>query len=156
MCDYEQLLNDADMIGLQVIEKQFKSHAKGLCKGSKIGIKKDMTNTEKACVLAEEIGHYHTTVGNILNQENASQRKQEKIARKWAVNRMLKIEDLFDAVLDGCQTLYDVAEYLGVTEIFLYDAIAVFKQKYGMQYKWNGLTLTFTDHGFFISQNGMK
>lgn len=152
MCDYEQLLDDADMIGLQVIEKNFKSHAKGLCKGSKIGIKKDMTNTEKACVLAEEIGHYHTTVGNILNQKNASQRKQEKIARKWAVNRMLKIEDLFDAVLDGCQTLYDVAEYLGVTEIFLYDAIAVFKQKYGLYYQRNGKRLVFTDCGFYLDK----
>lgn len=55
MCNYEQLLNDADIIGLEVVEKNFKSDAKGLCKGNKIGIRKNMSAAEKACVLAEEM-----------------------------------------------------------------------------------------------------
>ena len=40
MCDYEQLLNDADMIGLQVIEKQFKSTQKDFAKAPKSVSKK--------------------------------------------------------------------------------------------------------------------
>ena len=33
MCNYEKLLHDASMIGLEVKEIQFESDAKGLCKG---------------------------------------------------------------------------------------------------------------------------
>lgn len=47
MCDYEKLLNDANMIGLKVFELNFESDAKGLCCGKKIGIKKDMTSMKK-------------------------------------------------------------------------------------------------------------
>lgn len=35
------------------------------------------TNVEKACVLAEGLGHYYTTVGNILNQSSTANHKQE-------------------------------------------------------------------------------
>ena len=40
---------------------------------------------EKASVLAEELGHYYTTVGNILDQEDAGNRKQEHKARTWPI-----------------------------------------------------------------------
>ena len=82
MCSYEKLLDDANMMGLKVYELDFESDANGLCCGEKIGIKRGMPSNEKACVLAEEIGHYKTTVGNILNQGSYVNRKKEKIVRK--------------------------------------------------------------------------
>ena len=150
MCKYEQLVQYAGTIGLTVIEKDFKSNAKGLCKGKKIGIRKNMSDTEKACVLAEEIGHYYTTVGNILDQTNTNHRKQELIARKWAVNKMLDITDLFHAAAAGCDTFFEIAEYLGVTEEFLTEALAFFKRKYGYSFTYENKTIIFCDHGFCI------
>lgn len=150
MCNYEQLVQDANRIGLEVVEKNFKSNAKGLCKGQKIGIRKNMSETEKACVLAEEIGHYYTTVGNILDQSGAGNRKQEMIARKWAVDKMISIEDIFRAAEQPCSTLYEIAEYLEVTEEFLLEALEVFKKRYGHSYTHEGKTIVFCDHGFCI------
>lgn len=150
MCSYEQLVLDANMMGLEIIEKNFKSDAKGLCKGNKIGIRKDMPETEKACILAEEIGHYYTTTGDILDQKNISNRKQEGIARKWAVDKMLHIEDLFQATEQPCQNLYEVAEYLEVTEEFLLEAIKIFKKRYGLSYTYDGKIIIFYDYGFCV------
>ena len=48
MCNYERLVQDANTMGLEIVEKHFKSDAKGLCKGAKIGIRKDMPKIEKA------------------------------------------------------------------------------------------------------------
>ena len=49
---YEELVDYAEQHGLEVIEKEFKSSAKGLCKGKKIGISKKIDSTvEKRCVL---------------------------------------------------------------------------------------------------------
>ena len=53
MHTYEKMLIDASNNGFEIVEKNFKSDAKGLCKGKKIGIRKDMSDTEKACVLAD-------------------------------------------------------------------------------------------------------
>lgn len=150
MCNYESLLHDADMMGLEVKELHFESRTKGLCKGEKIGIRKEMTKTEKACILAEEIGHYYTTTGNILDQRDTGNRKQETIARKWAVDKMLRIQDLFRASEQPCSNLFEIAEYLDVTEDFLLEALEVFKKRYGHSYTHNGKTIIFCDHGFCI------
>jgi hypothetical protein len=76
MHTYEKMLIDASNNGFEIVEKNFKSDAKGLCKGRKIGIRKDMSDTEKACVLAEELGHYYTSVGNILDQNNVNNKSK--------------------------------------------------------------------------------
>lgn len=129
---YEQLLSSSGE-NIIVVEKNFKSQAKGLCKGNKIGISKAIsTSTEKACILAEELGHYYTTVGNILDQSSVSNRKQELRARMWAYNRQIGLLGIIKSYEHGCRNLYDMAEYLEVTEEFLKDALERYRQKYGM------------------------
>ena len=132
MNNYEQLLNEYDD-KVCVVEKRFKSKAKGLCKGKKIGISKDITtSSEKACVLSEELGHYYTTVGNIINLSDAQNRKQERQARLWAYNNRIGLYGLIRAYEHGCTSRYDIAEYLNVTEEFLEDAVNTYRDKYGV------------------------
>ena len=129
---YEQLLSSSDE-NIIVIEKQFKSKAKGLCKGNKIGISADIdASTEKACVLAEELGHHYTTVGNIVDMTDAQNRKQERQARLWAYNKQIGLAGIIRAFEAGCQDMHEIAEYLEVTEEFLHEAIECYRNKYGV------------------------
>lgn len=142
MNNYEQLLDEYDDI--YIVEKRFKSKAKGLCKGSKIGISKDIeTSTEKACVLSEELGHYHTTVGNIINLSDAQNRKQERQARLWAYNNRIGLYGLINAYENGCRDRYEIAEFLNVTEEFLNDAIKCYREKYGVYTTVDNYTVYF-------------
>ena len=109
-----------------------------------------MSETEKRCVLAEELGHYYMTVGNIIDTENSFNMKQEKIARKWAINTLLKPDDLIRAAKSGCEHFADVAEFLNVTELFLAEALMVFSDKYGAVYKTNEYIIHFNDNGYFV------
>ena len=78
---YEDLLIEADMSNLIVKEKPLINND-GLISGNRIAIRKNIaTTTEKACVLAEELGHHYTTTGNILDQQNVVNAKQELHAR---------------------------------------------------------------------------
>lgn len=129
---YEALLDEACDIGLIVKEKPLQ-YNNGRIKGNRIAIRQDInTTTEKACVLAEELGHYYTTVGNILDQSSVSNRKQELRARMWAYNRQIGLLGIIKSYEHGCRNLYDMAEYLEVTEEFLKDALERYRQKYGM------------------------
>lgn len=77
MMNYESLLNEACDNGLIIKEKALK-YNNGLIKGNKIAIRKDIeTSIEKACVLAEELGHHYTTVGNIIDLTDAQNRQRE-------------------------------------------------------------------------------
>lgn len=150
MHTYEKMLIDASNNGFEIVEKNFKSDAKGLCKGKKIGIRKDMSDTEKVCVLAEELGHYYTSVGNILDQNNVNNKKQELVARRWATNILLCPADLIEACRAGNEYISDIAEYLGVTSEFLIDAINVFSAKYGPVYSDGEYEIRFCERGFNV------
>lgn len=153
MHTYEKMLIDASNNGFEIVEKNFKSDAKGLCKGKKIGIRKDMSDTEKACILAEELGHYYTSVGNILDQNDTNNQKQEHVARRWATNILLCPADLIDACRAGNEYISDIAEYLSVTPEFLIDAINVFSAKYGPVYSDGEYEIRFCERGFNINKS---
>ena len=149
--DYEDLLLEAENSDLVVVDVNFSSNdIKGLYCDGYIGLKKGMKTTEKACILAEELGHYYTSVGDILDQSNIMNRKQEKVARRWAVEHMITPDMLINALLFGCTNRYEVADYLSITEDFLTETLSVFKRKYGSHYKGNQHTLFFTDFGYYV------
>lgn len=135
--EYEELLKEADSEGIYVIENlEFESQASGLISGDVIGLNKCLsTYSEKTCVLSEELGHYHTSVGNILDQTSEGNRKQEYKARLWAYNKMITIEKIISAKEAGCRNRYEIAEHLNVTEPFLQDAIDCYRSKYGLGFQ---------------------
>ena len=89
------------------------------------------TSTEKACVLAEEMGHHFTAVGNIIDQMNIENLKQEQKGRLRGYNRMIGLRGIISAFNAGCQNRYEVAEHLHVTEEYLQEAIDCYTGKYG-------------------------
>ena len=105
---YDELLDTANKKGLIVREKSL-TRNNGRIRGNRIAIRKDMTTTEKACVLAEEIGHYETTVGDILEMSDPWNRKQERQARLNGYNRMIGMIGIVRAYEAGCQNQHEIA-----------------------------------------------
>lgn len=131
---YEKLLIDADKQKIIVKELDLKTR-KGRCCGNKIAIDKKITNEkEKACILAEELGHYHLTVGNISDQSKIENIKQELIARRWSYTKLVGLIDIINAHKKGVRDRFEMAEELGVTDEFLNEAIDYYKSKYGQYY----------------------
>lgn len=130
--EYEALLAEADRNLLTVVEVPLNAN-NGRIKGTKIAINKNLdTTTAKACILAEELGHYHTSVGNIIDVSQPQNAKQERHARLWAYNEMIGLYGLIRAYKHGCTQCDEIAEYLDVTEEFLCDAIECYRNKYGI------------------------
>lgn len=130
---YNALLNEANAEGISIKERPFKTYD-GRIKGKDIYLRKDMNTAEKSCVLAEELGHYYTTVGDILDMNVSENRKQERQARLWGYNRSIGLFGLIRAYEHGCKDKYEIAEYLDVTEEYLEDCIDCYRDKYG-EYK---------------------
>lgn len=127
---YDELLKEADNLGLIVKDKPLQAN-NGRIKGNKIAIKKNLKNRDKKCVLAEELGHYYTTTGNIIDISNENNLKQEHQARLWAYNKLVGLRGIISAYEVGCSNRYEIAEYLDVTEEFLNEAIERYTSKYG-------------------------
>lgn len=128
---YEELLIKSDDDGLIVKEKNIPGYGGRIWK-NRIAVHDGLkTSSEKACVLAEELGHFHTTVGDINGRTDHDAVRQEHIARAYAFEMQIGVSGLVRAYQHGCRTYYDVAEYLDVPQAFLQDAMVYFRMKYG-------------------------
>lgn len=130
--EYEELLKEADSQGLTVKEKPLK-YNNGRIKGKRIAVRKNIdTTAEKACVLAEELGHHYTTSGNIIDLSDSSSRKQELRARMWGYDRMIGLTGIIHCYKKGYRNLNEMAEELDVTEEYLLEALGAYRSKYGV------------------------
>lgn len=132
---YETLLDEAQQEHIDVYEFPFRARIQGLYWDRAIGICRDATSAEKACILAEELGHYHTTVGDILDQEKPINRKLESRARRWGYERLLPLDKLISADRLGIHSPYELAESLGVTDSFLAATLQHYKSKHGTHFR---------------------
>lgn len=133
MNKYESLADAAVNAGADLVDYPFDSpRIKGLYHDGIIAISKQLkTTAEKACVLAEELGHYETSSGNILDLTNTANRKQEHLARALAYEKMIGLMGIVSCHRAGCKNVYEMAQHLEISEEFLMDALAYYRSKYG-------------------------
>lgn len=129
MTAYEKLLHEAYSLGLIVKEVNLITR-KGRCVGNRIAIDKNIkTDAEKACILKEEIAHYLTTVGDITDQTNILNIKQEKLARRIAIEKLCSLDKIVESIRNGAMNKYDIIEMLNITEELFDEAIAYYSSK---------------------------
>ncbi|MFA5528841.1 MAG: ImmA/IrrE family metallo-endopeptidase [Peptostreptococcales bacterium] len=127
---YEELLNKVNMEGIEVFENNYIGKLKGLYVDNTITINTNIeTETDKKCTLVEELGHHYKTAGDILDQSNINNRKQERLARAWGYENLISLQNIIQAKKEGIRNKYELAEYLEVTEEFLCDALKYYKNK---------------------------
>ncbi|WP_029502534.1 ImmA/IrrE family metallo-endopeptidase [Lachnoclostridium phytofermentans] len=128
--EYEELLDEAFSMKLKIKEVPLRGN-KGRIIDNHIYIKSDMIKSEKLTTLAEEIGHYETTVGDILNQDISNNVKQEIKARYWSYDKLIGLHRIIDAYNARCLDKFDIADYLNVPLTFLESSISYYRSKYG-------------------------
>lgn len=120
MCKYDDLLAEYDE-RLCIEERDMKND--GLYGDGCVWIRRSMSSARKACILAEEIGHYETSSGDILDQRDPNNVKQENKARRWAFEKLLPEENIYLAAMNGYVTTWDIADYFDLDEEFVKAAL---------------------------------
>ena len=101
-------------------------------------ILKNIEYPSKKNILAEEYGHYQTSVGTILNQNCTENRKQELKARNVALEQLVTLDDLIRCSEAGLSNHYSCAEFLEIDVETLKNVITYYRQKYGATYLYKG------------------
>lgn len=78
--------------------------------------------------LAEEIDHYETSVGNIIDYTKYINMKQEIRARRWGYKKLVPFDKLVDFV-SGEETVhnYDLAEEFGVPGEYINEVVNMYR-----------------------------
>lgn len=81
---------------------------------------------EECVHMGHELGHCVT--GSFYNRHTRFDIRQrhENRADKWAIHYMIPVDDLDEAVADGCTEIWELAERFGVTEDFIRKAVCLY------------------------------
>ncbi len=144
----ETLLNECKELGINVVSNPLPQNVKGLYYSDSetepvITLNPSIdTESELYCVIAEELGHYHTSCGDLLSQDTNKTvlDQQECRARRWAFEKLVPLDKFIEAFTAGIRNRYELSHFLDVTEEFLEECISYYIGKYG----------TFKEMGKFI------
>ena len=76
--------------------------------------------------LSHELGHCVTGSFYNIHATVDHRRRHENRADKWAIQKLIPVSALDDAVAEGCTELWELAERFGVTESFMRKAVCYY------------------------------
>ncbi|HAZ6321154.1 TPA: ImmA/IrrE family metallo-endopeptidase [Staphylococcus aureus] len=106
-------------------------------------INKNLSETRKAEVLYEELAHHKLTYGNILDQSKWINRKFENYARRHGFISAVPLREIVEAYNYGVRNLYELSEYLQLSEEYILEAIEQYKKIYGIGTHYGEYSITF-------------
>ncbi|ASN72882.1 hypothetical protein 7F2_1 [uncultured Caudovirales phage] len=106
-------------------------------------IDKDLSETRKAEVLYEELAHHKLTYGNILDQSKDINRKFENYARRHGYEAALPLRIIVEAHHYGVSSLYELADYVQLSEKYIVEILKHYKNKYGIGTHYGEYLITF-------------
>lgn len=101
-----------------------------------IGINENIISNKKlfTCVLAEELGHHFTSIGDssaeyysLIDRVNLN--KTEAAALKWAAEYLLPLDEIVNAIKKGIKNIDELSDFLGVTDEFLLERFKFIARK---------------------------
>ncbi|PNZ87393.1 ImmA/IrrE family metallo-endopeptidase [Staphylococcus devriesei] len=106
-------------------------------------IDKNLSETRKAEVLYEELAHHKLTYGNILDQSKWINRKFENYARRHGYEAALPLRIIVEAHNYGVSNLYELAQYVQLSEEHVLEILEYYKQKHGIGTHYGNYSITF-------------
>lgn len=138
---YEALMSQYPQI--EIKETELPKGLAGLYYDNVILLDKHRNRFEKHCVLAEEIGHYETTVGDITDYSKIDNMKLEIIARRWGYKKLVPFDKLIKCYLNHHTTIEDVCLQLEITSEYLQNILEYYKARYGLYVIHKGYKIEF-------------
>lgn len=101
-----------------------------------IGINENIVSNKKlfTCVLAEELGHHFTSIGDTTAEyysftDRINLNKTELIALKWATEYLLPLNEIINAIKKGITNMKELSDFLNVTDEFLLEKFKFIAKK---------------------------
>ncbi|MEJ7163186.1 ImmA/IrrE family metallo-endopeptidase [Staphylococcus capitis] len=152
MSHYEELLTRNEHIKIKDTHSLPNGYS-GFYKDGVILIDKNLSERRKAEVLYEELAHHKLTYGNILDQSKFNNRKFENYARRYGYEAALPLRIIVEAHHYGVSNLYELAEYVQLSEEHVLEILKHYKNKYGYSTRYGKYVIQFEPLRVFEYKN---
>ena len=142
MSHYEELLTENEHIKIKDTHSLSNGYS-GFYKDGVILIDKNLSERGKAEILYEELANHKLTYGNILAQAKDINRKFENYAKRYGYEAALPLHIIVEAHNYGVNNLYELAEYIQLSEEYIAEILKHYKNKYGIGTHYGEHLITF-------------
>ena len=139
---YEDLLVEHDYIEVRETDV-VPNNLPGVWLGDLILIKRNLSDTRKAEILLEELSHNKLTYGDIRDQTQFNNRKFENYARRHGYEAALPLRIIVEAHHYGVSNLYELAQYVQLSEKHVMEILEHYKNKHGIGTHYGDYSITF-------------
>ncbi|HDH7018447.1 TPA: toxin [Staphylococcus aureus] len=139
---YEETLIQHDYIEIREADV-LPDNLDGVWLGDLILIKRGLSDREKAGILFEELAHNKLTYGDIADYSKFNNRKFESYARRHGFISAVPLREIVEAYNYGVRNLYELSEYLQLSEEYILEAIEQYKKIYGIGTHYGEYSITF-------------
>ncbi|NDQ79789.1 toxin [Staphylococcus aureus] len=138
---YEETLIQHDYIEVREADV-LPDNLDGVWLGDLILIKRGLSDREKAGILFEELAHNKLTYGDIADYSIFNNRKFENYARRHGFTSAVPLHEIVEAYNYGVRNLYELSEYLQLSEEYILEAIENYKKIYGIGTHYGEYSIT--------------
>ncbi|HBI1116515.1 toxin [Staphylococcus aureus] len=139
---YEETLIQHDYIEIREADV-LPDNLDGVWLGDLILIKRGLSDREKTGILFEELAHNKLTYGDIADYSKFNNRKFENYARRHGFISAVPLREIVEAYNYGVRNLYELSEYLQLSEEYILEAIEQYKKIYGIGTHYGEYSITF-------------
>ena len=93
--------------------------------------------------IAEELGHYETSVGDLSILDTIEKQQQEKRARQYGYRYLVSLDELITCYKLGLTEYWEIAEVLEITPKYLWSSINYYKDAHGLIFDHKGCRFVF-------------
>ena len=93
--------------------------------------------------IAEELGHYETSVGDLSILDTIEKKQKEKRARQYGYRYLVSLDELITCYKLGLTEYWEIAEFLEITPKYLWSSINYYKDAHGLIFDHKGCRFVF-------------
>lgn len=123
----EQLISEYGSLNFH-FKEDMPEGLSGLISENNVYVNNKLPFEELYATLAEEIGHYETAPGDIIDQSQAFNRKYESLGRRWGYKKLVPLEKL-QSFIESRETThyYDLAEEFEIPHNMVNEVIQMYR-----------------------------
>lgn len=97
--------------------------------GCLILINRHRTQAERTAALAEELGHYFKSVGDLRDLRDIAAAKSENMGRAWSYEQLLPFDSLDHQLKNGHGSPWELADAVNLPQGFVQEAISFYSHR---------------------------
>ncbi|MDT2011222.1 hypothetical protein [Carnobacterium divergens] len=138
----EKIIDDNPHLNFNLKNDMYEKHG-AFIYGNNVYVNSKRGYKQNIADIAEELGHYETSIGDLSVLDTIEKCQQEVRARQWGYRYLVPLDDLIVCYKLGLREYWEVAEFLEIPPAYLWETINYYRDTKGLVFYYKDCQFVF-------------